>query len=116
MGFTLDKVVPWGRSYSEYVDMFHLSDNDLKQRILGCGDGPASFNKILTEKSGYIVSIDPVYIFNTEQIKQRILETYDIVISQLQQNKKDYVWDTITSIEELGRVRMLAMDKFLTDY
>lgn len=25
MGFTLDEVVPWGRSYEEYVAMFGLS-------------------------------------------------------------------------------------------
>ena len=48
MGFTLDKVVPWGRSYNEYVSMFALSEADLKLPILGCGDGPAEFNSILT--------------------------------------------------------------------
>ena len=26
MAFTLDKVVPWGRSYDEYVAMFALSE------------------------------------------------------------------------------------------
>lgn len=39
MAFTLDKVVPWGRSYDEYVAMFALSSDDLRRRILGCGDG-----------------------------------------------------------------------------
>lgn len=47
MGFTLDKVVPWGRSYDEYVSMFDLSGADLGVRILGCGDGPAEFNAAL---------------------------------------------------------------------
>jgi hypothetical protein len=116
MGFTLDKVVPWGRSYSEYVRMFNLSDGDLKQRILGCGDGPASFNATLTQKGGSVISIDPIYIFDTCQIKQRILETYDVVLSQLDKNKADYIWDTIPSVAELGRVRMSAMEEFLRDY
>ena len=42
--FTLEQVVPWGRSFDEYCRMFALSDDDLTLRILGCGDGPASFN------------------------------------------------------------------------
>jgi hypothetical protein len=44
MTFTLDSVVPWGRSFDEYVAMFALSEEDLGRRVLGCADGPASFN------------------------------------------------------------------------
>lgn len=75
MGFTLEKVVPWGRSFEEYVSMFGLSDSDLGHRILGCGDGPAAFNAVLTRQGGKIVSIDPIYVFEAEQIKSRISET-----------------------------------------
>ncbi|WP_216593342.1 hypothetical protein [Cyanobium gracile] len=42
--FTLEQIVPWGRSFEEYVAMFSLADSDLAGRILGCGDGPAGFN------------------------------------------------------------------------
>ena len=44
MTFTLDRIVPWGRTFDEYRAMFALSTTDLEGRILGCGDGPASFN------------------------------------------------------------------------
>ena len=37
--FTLEQVVPWGRSFEEYRAMFALSDADLEGRVLGCGDG-----------------------------------------------------------------------------
>jgi len=40
--FTLDRVVPWGRSYDEYWRMFALSDDDARGRLLGCADGPAN--------------------------------------------------------------------------
>jgi hypothetical protein len=39
--FTLDQVVPWGRSFDEYQRMFALTGADLGL-ILGCGDGPAA--------------------------------------------------------------------------
>ena len=80
MAFTLDHVVPWGRSYDEYVTMFALTDDELKQRILGCSDGPAGFNSALTKHGGNIVSVDPIYVFSAEQIEQRINETYEAVI------------------------------------
>ncbi len=116
MAFTLDKVVPWGRSYAEYVSIFGLTAADLSNRILGCGDGPAEFNAELTKRGGTIVSVDPVYIFDVEQIKNRIAETYANVITQMRNNQNEYIWDAIPSIEALGENRMSAMDSFLADF
>ena len=48
--FTLDQVVPWGRSFDEYQRMFALTEADLSLRIVGCGDGPASFNAEATRR------------------------------------------------------------------
>ncbi len=116
MPFTLSEVVPWGRSYDEYVSMFSLSPLDLKQKILGCGDGPASFNSILSSRGGTVVSIDPAYSYSAAIIKRRIDETYDVVLEQTRKNKKEFIWETITSVEELGSIRMAAMTTFLKDY
>jgi len=52
MAFELTHAVPWGRSFDEYVAMFALSDDDLQRRLLGCADGPASFNCELTRRGG----------------------------------------------------------------
>ncbi|NDP48825.1 MAG: SAM-dependent methyltransferase [Sulfuriferula multivorans] len=116
MSFALDKVVPWGRSYDEYVAMFALTDADLKSRILGCGDGPAGFNSELTKRGGNVTSIDPIYSFDTRQIKNRIVETYETVMTQMRENKRDYVWEVIPSIEQLGQLRMSAIETFLADF
>lgn len=116
MGFTLAEIVPWGRSYDEYVDMFRLSETDLQCRLLGCGDGPAGFNSELTRRGGHVVSIDPIYSFGADQIRARIAETYDAVIAQMRHNQSAYVWKSITSIEELGKRRLAAMDVFLADF
>lgn len=116
MGFTLDKIIPWGRSYDEYVNMFDLTAADLGLRILGCGDGPAGFNAELSKSGGTVFSIDPIYTFTTEQIRGRIAETYGIVMAQLRENQSDYLWDTFPSMEQLGKVRMAAMDAFIADF
>ena len=44
MSVRLDHIVPWGRSLDEYRLMFNLTESELGSTILGCGDGPASFN------------------------------------------------------------------------
>ena len=116
MSFSLSEVVPWGRSYDEYVSMFSLSSQDLRQNILGCSDGPASFNSILTRGGGPIVSVDPVYAFSKKEIEKRIGETYDVVLDQTRKNKNEFVWEDISSVEELGRIRMSAMEEFLRDF
>lgn len=116
MGFTLDKVVPWGRSYDEYVAMFDLNSADLTLRMLGCGDGPAGFNAELTRRGGTVTSVDPIYAFEREQIEWRILATYETVMAQMKRSHDDYVWTAIPSVDELGSVRMSAMNAFLSDY
>ena len=116
MGFTLDKVVPWGRSLDEYVSMFNLGEADLGLHILGCGDGPAGFNSTLTRQGGKVVSVDPIYVFDTAQISSRIAETYETVMTQMRKNQNDYVWKVIPSVETLGSLRMSAMETFLADF
>lgn len=108
--------MPWGRSFEEYVAMFALSKEDLAKRILGCGDGPASFNCILTKQGGHVISTDPLYRFGADQIAGRIRKTYDEVLRQTRNNENQFVWHHISSVEELGRVRMEAMKVFLSDY
>lgn len=116
MAFTLNQVVPWGRSYNEYVAMFAMSNEDLNKKILDCGGGPASFNCMLTKLGGNVISADPIYHFSADEIGRRISETYGEVIDQTRKKKNDFIWESISSIEELGRVRMAAMNDFLGDY
>ena len=116
MAFTLNKIVPWGRSFDEYRAMFALSEADLRKRILGCADGPASFNCILTKRGGRVVSVDPLYEFRAGEIRKRIDETCHEVLDQTRKNRNDFVWRDIHSVEALGRIRMDAMEQFLGDY
>jgi hypothetical protein len=112
----LETVVPWGRSLEEYIKMFSLSTLDMKKTILGCGDGPASFNAQLTERGGLVVSVDPVYAFSKAEIEQRIEEVYPLVMELTTKNKDSFVWEHFTSVEDLGARRMNTMKTFLADY
>lgn len=112
----LAEVVPWGRTLAEYKLMFDLSKAELNSRILGCGDGPASFNAEMTELGYSVVSIDPIYKFSAAQIKQRVQEAYDPIISQVKQNADRYIWKNFRDADALGAAGLAAMEKFSLDY
>ena len=116
MPIQYENVVPWGRSFDEYVRMFSLNNADLSKNILGCGDGPADFNRHLFEAGGRCVSVDPIYAFSKAQIQERIDDTFHHVIAQTRANTHRFIWDHIKSVTALGEIRMSAMQRFLTDY
>lgn len=112
----LKNIVPWGRSLAEYVAMFNLSEADLKQKILGCGDGPASFNTELTKLGGDVISIDPIYAFSAQEISARIQAVYPVLKDRVSQNMTSFVWKQFDSVEDLCDKRMQTMSIFLKDF
>jgi hypothetical protein len=96
--------------------MFSLNDDDLRRRILGCGDGPASFNAESAQRGYRIVSCDPLYQFEAKDIQSRVDATYRQIMDEARRNADDFVWDSIRSLDELGTLRMRAMQHFLRDF
>jgi SAM-dependent methyltransferase len=116
MAFSYNTVVPWGRSFEEYQRMFALTDHHLKVRLLGCGDGPASFNAEMFKRGNRVISCDPLYQLTPKQIEDRISATCEDVIRQTRRNQDQFNWSLIKSPEELRNIRMAAMQMFLEDY
>ena len=116
MDFHYKDIVPWGRSFDEYLDMFDLSEEDLTRDIVGVGDGPASFNFWMRERGTPVISVDPIYQFSEAELRQRIRETYEDVITQARQNQDKFVWTKFSSVDELAQVRMQAMEEFCQDF
>lgn len=116
MGFSIDEIVPWGRNLAEYQRMFSLTENDFALKILGCADGPASVNAELHQEERSYVSLDPIYRFSAQQIRERINVTAPVIAEQLEENQADYYWDYYQSPSRLVQIRRAAMDKFLTDF
>ena len=116
MDFHYKDIIPWGRSFDEYIDMFDLSEDDLARDIVGVGDGPASFNFRMYRRGTPIVSVDPIYRYSEAELRQRIQKTCDDVIAQARQNQDKFVWTRFSSVNELAEVRMQAMDEFCRDF
>ena len=116
MPFSIDRVVPWGRSSAEYQAMFRLDESDLGGLILGSGDGPASFNAEMSAQGHAVVSVDPLYSVSAAVIEQRVEATFHEVMDQVRRNAEEFVWTHVPSVAELGRRRMAAMRRFIADY
>jgi len=115
--FTLDAIVLWGRSFDEYRRMFALTDADRHARVLGCADGPASFNADATRRGMRVTSCDPLYRCDARQIRDRIAATFDQIVDETRRNADEFVWTGETlSVDALACVRTAAMNLFLDDY
>jgi hypothetical protein len=116
MAFQLSAVLPWGRSYDEYLAMFALTREDLGGRILGCGDGPAAFNAGATQRGSRVLSVDPLYACSAEQIGDHIATASIEIADQTRRNAHEFVWTQFASVDELIAARLDAMQTFLADY
>lgn len=116
MPIAYEQVLPWGRSYDEYVKMFGLGDAELATSIVGCGDGPAAFNAAMHRKGRRVVSVDPIYQFDRDRVAARIAEVTDVILEQTLQNRHLFHWNVIRDIDELRQLRRRAMSEFLDDF
>jgi hypothetical protein len=116
MAMQLERVVPFGRSLDEYIKMFNLTDVDLQKSILSIADGPASFNAEGTKLGYSIKSIDPLYIFTSEQIRDRFYSVIDNIISQVEDTPEDWVWTCHNTPQGLRQNREQVTQRFCEDY
>lgn len=116
MVMELEKIVPFGRSLDEYKKMFALSDNDLSKRIIGVGDGPASFNAEMFSLGKSVISVDPLYMFQTEEIEKQFYSVVDSIISQVKATPDDWVWSNHKSPDHLKENRVSVLRSFMPDY
>lgn len=114
--FTLDHVVPWGRSFDEYRRMFAMTEADLAGRVLGCADGPASFNAEAAARGVRVVSCDPLYQCDATAIRARIDAAAPEVLEQTRRHADEFLWTDVRSVDELRRLRLGAMSAFLRDF
>ena len=116
MPVLLKQIIPLGRTLREYELMFALTAADRSKTILGCGDGPASFNAEWTAQGGRVISIDPIYEFPGAQIRARFDAVLDDIVAEVEATKARWVWGFQQNPQGLRANRSAAMEGFLADY
>ena len=116
MAVQLDNVVPFGRLFEEYVQMFTLTKADLQGSLLSVADGPAGFNAEGTRLGYSIKSVDPLYCFTAGEIKQRFDAVVDNIINQVENTPGDWIWSYHKSPSDLRNNREQAIQHFCQDF
>ncbi|MFS0519154.1 class I SAM-dependent methyltransferase [Nostoc sp. UIC 10607] len=116
MVIKFEKILIWGRSAEEYTKMFGLTLEDNKLKIIDCAGGPASFNVEITRRGGNVVSCDPIYKLSKTEIARHIQEASREVMSAVQGNPDNFVWQDIQSPSQLLKIRISAMQEFIEDF
>ncbi len=100
----------------EYERMFDLTETDLRRRILGCGDGWASFNAEMTRRGFSVISCDPVYAHGAAEIERQFERGLEPLLSQVRANPRNYVWGFHRDLDALRQCREAVMRTFVSDY
>ena len=96
--------------------MFNLNSNDLQRRILGCGDGPASFNAEMSKSGHSVISVDPIYTFSAAEIAARFETASPIIMNHVRATPDHWVWSYHQNPDDLLSNRRKALTRFAADY
>ncbi len=116
MEFKFDNILVWGRSVEEYIQMFSLTVEDIRLRILDCAGGPANFNVEMTRRGGRVISCDPIYKLSKSEIVHHIQDAERQIMDAIQKNVDSFVWRDIQSPKQLREIRIAAMQAFIDDF
>ena len=115
--FSIDKIVVVGRSYDEYMKMFNLSLNYLKnKRILDCAAGASSFTAELSTKGYNVIATDVLYDIDPDVLEEKCENDLSKVMQTLFGVEDMYVWNFFKTPDELRKHRMATYQTFIKHY
>ena len=107
----INRVVFIGRTFDEYMKMFNLSLESLKnKKVLDCPAGACSFTAIARQKGIDSTSADIVYFFEHQALKQKGLLDIEHTANEIQKVKQNYIWNFFEDIESLRKTRSQALN------
>lgn len=110
-------IIVSSRPYEEYRDMFGLTDAELLAGpVLDCPGGAGGFAAGLRARGGEVVSADPAYEGDPQELVRRSRAGLEHGLSYLERNRDSYVWTYFSSAEDLTARRLAALDVFSRDY
>ncbi|SFJ30197.1 hypothetical protein SAMN04487936_101596 [Halobacillus dabanensis] len=106
----LEKVIFIGRTYEEYMDMFLLSEEELKgKKVLDCPSGACSFTAVGQSRGLDITASDIAYDHSAEDLKAKGQEDIQHAMAHMDKAKTNYVWKYFEDIDQLKEHREKAL-------
>jgi ubiquinone/menaquinone biosynthesis C-methylase UbiE len=115
--FQIEGPIFIGRSYEEYLKMFNLDLQDLKdKKILDCAAGASSFTAKMTGKGYDVKAVDILYGKDPFFLQKRCKDHLIALVSALSSLEGHFVWNFFESLDELKKIRLKACHQFFEDY
>jgi len=106
----LERIVFIGRTFDEYMRMFDLEPEELKnRRILDCPAGACSFTAKSNQLGADVTAADIAYFYTPEALSEKGFQDIEHAMSQLDKVKDSFVWEYFNSIEDLREARKEAL-------
>ena len=113
----LEHIAFLGRTFKEYLDMFGLSEDDLKgENVLDCPAGPSSFAAEAHTKDFKATACDPCYSLTTDALQEKAQEDLTHVFDAMDAASGNYVWNYYKNKEQVISRRKEATEMFLKDF
>lgn len=113
----LKKFVLWGHRLSDYIEMFNLSNEALKEKnIVEYGAGVTSFNFEMHQAGRNVISIDPMYELPLSKIKEIAASLFDETVEKIKQNQDEYNLKSHEELSSILKARQQGMQLFFDDF
>jgi hypothetical protein len=112
----LERIVFIGRTFEEYIDMFSLSEEELKgKKILDCPAGACSFTAIGNKLGLDVTACDIAYYHSGEDLKNKGLQDIEHAMEHMEKAKNNYIWKYFKDIDGLRKHRLSALKDCTND-
>jgi len=110
MKLELERIVFIGRTFEEYIDMFSLSNEELKgKKILDCPAGACSFTAVGSNNGLNVTASDIAYYYPGDNLKNKGLHDIEHAMEQMEKSKRNYIWNYFKDVEDLKKHRLSAL-------
>ena len=110
------KWVLWGHHLNEYMDMFGLTSDLTRLKLLEFGCGPTAINQELTAKGGDVISCDPWFEANQEHMQQRFLKHFNQQLTRVEQYPERFDFNKYGGMNFFIEKRQQGMQTFFKDF
>lgn len=113
----IDRIAFFGRTYAEYMDMFDLNEDLLKQgHVLDCPAGASSFAVEAYQKGIDVIACDILYSLTVNELVENGKNDIQHVFEKFDEVNHLYVWKYYKNKDKVIALRNKALKLFAEDF
>ncbi len=116
-GLDIDRIAFFGRTYAEYLSMFDLNEQLLRQgAILDCPAGASSFAAEAHQLGLDVTACDIMYNHSVNELIEKCKKDIQHVFEKFDEAEHLYVWKHYKNKDEVMALRNKALKIFAADF